>query len=144
MFAIQGDLDSSSEILSQPQWFNFDVGIISMALHHVPRPVDMLSKLRNRLRTGGALIVIEWCYVESHTERDQTGDDLDPNGMIEVIGGQKIWDGFTVESLRHMLVEASFKDIDVELPDIVVKIPDQIGSAHAGKEKKLMFVKGIA
>ena len=44
MYAILDDLDKPSKTLDEPAWFDFDVAIISMALHHVQDPVDMLTR----------------------------------------------------------------------------------------------------
>ena len=65
MFAIQGDLNDPQLVLSEPEWSEFDAAIISMALHHVKDPVGFLSRLRKRVRRGGALVVVDFLQQSS-------------------------------------------------------------------------------
>ena len=144
MFAIQDDLSSLSPKLMQPEWFDFDIVIISMALHHVPAPIDLLSQLRKRLTSGGTLLIVEWFYVDLHVQKRSISNPLDPENMIEVVGGQKIWDGFTPDGVKKMLVAAGLRDAELKVLDETVHIPDHAGDTLAGSEKKLMFVKAVA
>ncbi|KAL3475918.1 hypothetical protein BJX99DRAFT_258996 [Aspergillus californicus] len=59
MFAIQGDLYDPQPVLNQ-DWTDFDTCIISFALHHTKDPVDMLTRLRQRLRKGGTLVIVDF------------------------------------------------------------------------------------
>jgi SAM-dependent methyltransferase len=142
MYAIQGDLSKPSSDLDQADWSNFDVAVISMALHHVSAPIEMLSQLRKRLRPGGALIVVEM-YDGDDPENVTGSDSLNREDMIEVHGGQKIWAGFSPRGLVDLLEKAGFTDTDVKKPDLSFRIPDGAGGPHSGQEKKLVFVKGV-
>lgn len=141
MYAIQGDLDNPSSELAHTDWFNFDAAIISMALHHVPEPVKMLSQLRERLRIGGALTVVEWYDEETESSNISASDNLTPDGMIEVNSGEKIWAPFTSHGLTNLLERAGLTSVDVKKPDVSFKFPENIGGPFAGQTKKLMFVK---
>lgn len=142
MYAIQGDLDNPSSDLNKAEWSDFDVAIISMALHHVAEPIKMLSQLRERVRLGGALTVIEW-YEENLDPGMMTGsDNLDRDDMIVVNSGEKIWAGFTPRGLSSLLEKAGFTGVEVRTPDISFQIPKDVGGPMSGANKKLMFAKG--
>ena len=143
MHAVQGDLDNPSSSLDQADWSNFDVAVISMALHHVPHPVKMLSQLRERLRTGGCLVVVEWYEEGDAPDATSGSDNLDRDDMIVVNGGEKIWAGFTPRGLSVLLEQAGFTSADVKKPDISFSIPESVGGPMSGKNKKLVFVKGV-
>ena len=101
MYAVEADLGDPKPILDNPEWFEFDVAVISMALHHVADPTEMLRRLQERLKKGGALVVVEWLQTGTPGE-SQTGDRSHEQlhhhhnhksastSMIETIGGQKI------------------------------------------------------
>lgn len=139
MHAVQGDLSKPSLELDKADWSNFDVAIISMALHHVSEPIEMLSQLRKRLRPGGSLIVVEM-YEDDKEERSTDSDNLNPEGMIVVHGREKIWAGFSPRGLVDLLKKAGFTEVDARKPDLTILVPD--GSPFGG-ERKLMFVKGV-
>jgi SAM-dependent methyltransferase len=142
MYAVQGDLNNPSSDLDRADWSNFDVAVISMALHHVSEPIEMLSQLRKRLRPGGALTVVEM-YEDDDQGNVTNSDNLNREDMIVVHGGQKIWTGFSPRGLLDLLEKAGFTDTDVKKPDLSFRIPDDVGGPHSGREKKLMFVKGV-
>ncbi|OHE98521.1 hypothetical protein CORC01_06142 [Colletotrichum orchidophilum] len=54
--AIAGDLSSDGSLVAEE---SFDVVIISMALHHLDDPQNMLNLLAKRLKPGGVLIAVE-------------------------------------------------------------------------------------
>jgi SAM-dependent methyltransferase len=143
MHAVQGNLDNPSSELDQADWSDFDVAVISMALHHVPHPVKMLSQLRERLRTGGCLVVVEW-YEEGDAPDATSGSDkLDRDDMIIVNGGEKIWAGFTPHGLSMLLQQAGFAHVNVKKPDVSFSIPESVSGPMSGQSRKLMFVKGV-
>ena len=144
MYAVQGNFDDPSSDLDQADWSEFDVAIISMALHHVPHPVKMLSQLRERLRKGGSLVVVEWYEAGNAPEAKSGSDNLDRDDMIVVNGGEKIWAGFTPLGLSGLLKQAGFTTVDVKQPDISFSIPENVGGPVSGLDKKLMFVKGVS
>ena len=143
MLAVQGDLDNPSVELSGQEWHNFDVAVFSMALHHVPEPVGMLSNLRKRLRPGGALVVVEWYEEGIGADETSGSDNLDRDDMIVVNKGEKIWAGFTPLGIDRLFERAGFAHVDVQKPDISFQIPEEVSEKMSGKDKKLMFVKGV-
>lgn len=153
MFAIQGDLENPSDELKDQKWYDFDTAIISMALHHVKDPIAMLSSLRERVKKGGTLIVIEWASEaefqangKNHQSAAASDDNKPPNNvydtekMIEVIGGQKIWPGFSPESLESAMVEAGCSKVEIKHHSETFEIPEEVG--HGG-HKRLLFAKGL-
>lgn len=64
MQAIQGNLlehstPSSSE-LDSAEYNNFDLIVMSMALHHVESAENMIQKLAERLGDNGVLVIVDW------------------------------------------------------------------------------------
>ena len=60
MNAIRGNLMDDSAALAGPDYYDFDLAVVSMALHHVKNPQELLMRLVERLKSGGVLVVIEW------------------------------------------------------------------------------------
>ena len=63
MIAVQGDLtsDNTPEPFNSEEYFNFDLIVISMALHHLKDAQNAVNKLVERLKPGtGVLVVIDW------------------------------------------------------------------------------------
>lgn len=60
MHAVQGDFLANEEIVPAEEYSNFDVAVISMALHHVASPQELLSKLVARLQHDGVIVVLDW------------------------------------------------------------------------------------
>lgn len=58
MHAVEGDLvNEGSESAFSGQ---YDLAVMSLALHHVDDPREMISKLAACLRPGGVLIILDW------------------------------------------------------------------------------------
>lgn len=83
--AAVGDLSAPDEAvsatpgdpaLSSPDYSDFDVAIISLALHHVSNPAAVLSAIASRLKSDGVLIVVEGTNHEKLVEAaGQQGHD---------------------------------------------------------------------
>lgn len=73
MHAVQGDLTSAEtdEALNSEEYFNFDLIVISMALHHLEDAQLAVNKLVKRLKPGtGVLVVIDWeVKLDAHGEK---------------------------------------------------------------------------
>lgn len=136
MWAVQGDLSESSAELKKPEWFDFDVAVMSMALHHVPDPKDMLVQLRKRLRRGGVLVLVEFVGAGGHAKGKR-------EEMVEVIGGQKIWTGLDGVRIKELLVAAGFtkESVDVRVPGLTFNIPDEYPN---GGQKEFLFARAVA
>jgi SAM-dependent methyltransferase len=96
IFAIQGDLTSPSAELKGKEWYNFDLAIISMALHHITNPISMLTHLRERVRKGGVIVVVDW-LIENNPDDVALGEGskYDEAKMKKLEHGPKIWSGFS-------------------------------------------------
>ena len=60
MRATRGDVMVAEASISGPEFFNFDVIVMSMALHHVDNPELCIQQLVKRLVPGGTLVIIDW------------------------------------------------------------------------------------
>ena len=134
MRAIQGDLlnpaATPSPELNSVEFFNFDVIVMCMALHHVENYTDMIQKLADRLRPGGALVIIDWVAIS------ESGCPVAAQAM---------------ELSNHTMTRMGFEEIDVKeaygkagLEGWSWKwcskrsiVPDEIGG-----EQQLFFARG--
>ncbi|THC96842.1 hypothetical protein EYZ11_003666 [Aspergillus tanneri] len=127
MFAIQGDLYNPHPVLNEVLWSEFDVCLISFALHHTRDPVDILTRLQQRVRTRGTVVVVDFLRQhsgahDSHTAEQQEGRDqkYDAADMVKLPQGMKIWPGFTVQDIHADMTSAGCVDVDVrECPEPV-------------------------
>lgn len=64
MHAVHGDFvdarTNPSVDLNGPEFSDFDLIAMSMALHHVEDPKTLIKTLSRRLRGGGVLLIIDW------------------------------------------------------------------------------------
>ncbi|KAI1395217.1 S-adenosyl-L-methionine-dependent methyltransferase [Hypoxylon fuscum] len=91
MHAVRGNfLDSSNnDAIAGPDFHEADAIIMSMALHHSGDPQAMLSKIVDRLRTNGVLVLIDWmdsaldhAGASSHAHGHRIEDKSDANHTI--------------------------------------------------------------
>ena len=91
----------------------------------------MLVQLRKRLRSGGVLIIVEWLNAVHHShghahghghghhdhhQQHSSGLDVHGGQMIETVGGQQIWPGFTMQAVfERGLIAAGFEKETVEV-----------------------------
>lgn len=155
MWAKVGDLyEGSSKELDSDEWFNFDTIIMSMALHHVADPLQMLVNLKKRLKSGGTLVLVEWSGAKAHDhgkhghQHDHSGAHSHqhaPADMIDAPGGQKIWPGFDESFFREVLTEAGFQkaSIDVRVPGVTFTIPEELMQSFHKGVNELVFVKAV-
>ncbi len=131
MYAIQGDLLNPDPVLDSPEWFGFDMVVISMALHHIDDAVDMLKRLKDRLREGGVLVVADWL---SSTDPEGRGDQLSKD-VVEKHGIKHL--GFTAAGIERQLTSAGYSDVDVMLHPETSCVPETMGA-----ELQVFFAKG--
>ncbi|KAF5860131.1 hypothetical protein ETB97_001989 [Aspergillus alliaceus] len=102
--------------LSDAQWSAFDVCVISFALHHTKDPVDLLKRLRQRVRTRGTVVVVDFLKQPSggHTAQQQEGRDQKYNAadMVKLPQGMKIWPGFTVQDIHADMASSGCVDVE--------------------------------
>lgn len=122
MLAVQGDLNNPQDSLAQPEWFDFDAAIISMALHHVQDPTDLLKRLQQRLKHGGSLVVIDWLQQPS----SDASANADGARMTRLFEGPKIWPGFSIENIHKHFDAAGCVDVDVVVYDQAIDAPKEM------------------
>ncbi|KAL8732282.1 MAG: hypothetical protein Q9166_002854 [cf. Caloplaca sp. 2 TL-2023] len=110
MFAVQGDLlatsanDNAKNAFAGKEWFDFDVAIMSMALHHVDSPEDAIKALVKRVKVGRYVVFIDWIadttvYPEGHKHGDMPGKHTTTT------------EGFGQDEMEKMLVDAGCEDV---------------------------------
>ena len=62
MFAVQGDLLTPKDDTSfaGKEWFDFDLAMMSMALHHVSSPEDAVKMLVSRVKPGRSVLLVDF------------------------------------------------------------------------------------
>ncbi|KAL1964014.1 hypothetical protein VTN77DRAFT_7560 [Rasamsonia byssochlamydoides] len=72
MFALQGDLlaETVPQDLLGLEFFDFDIIVVSMALHHFADPNLAMERLGSRLKKGGVLLIID--FVPDHRGGEET------------------------------------------------------------------------
>lgn len=104
MSAIRGDL--SSDALDEQDLFNFNVAGMSLALHHVESPEDMIVKLTQRLAPGGTLLIIDWV---THVNPQVGGSHSHPAAHTVTRHG------FSEKEMAEMYTAAGLSDFDIRL-----------------------------
>lgn len=110
MLAVQGSIPSMSTnpVLDTEEFFNFDLAVMSMALHHIDDRVNVLAGLCERLRSGGVLVVVDLAP-ETHTgNRVQDHGNEHPPHHAQVQHTISKHGGFGSEEMKALLTEAGF------------------------------------
>jgi hypothetical protein len=66
VLSVEGDDLSFSPSLPGPEYFNFDIILLSIAFHHVEYTQLMNKKLNEGLRDGGVLDIFDWLSIKSY------------------------------------------------------------------------------
>jgi ubiquinone/menaquinone biosynthesis C-methylase UbiE len=150
MYAIKGDLQSPMAELNYPDlhgedFFGFHTIIMSMGLHHIHNPQEMLMKLVERLKDSGVVIIIDW--VSQHEKLDQhsiskKSHDVDPRSHSDKHGHHSALHsiahaGFSEDQMHRMLKKAGCSDVDYVLLPEPSRVPSEIGG-----QKQLFFARG--
>lgn len=134
MRAIQGDLlnpagTPSSELMSS-DFFNFDVIVMCMALHHVDDYTAMIERLSERLRPGGALVIVDWVSIsESGCPTATRAVELSNNTITRM--------GFEEKDLKKAFKKAGLKGFSWKWAASRSIVPDEIGG-----EQQLFLARG--
>lgn len=139
--AIHGDLYEPTEEMASSEWNGFDVAVISMALHHVRDPVEMLRRLRERLRPGGTVVVVEFLGKEKDAPSGK--EKYEQSGMVETGNKQRIWPGFTTGNLEADLETAGFEGFEVKVLEEPAHIPESVRGEAFGGEQWCFFAKAV-
>lgn len=152
MYATQGDLGSPTSPSTHPElhsenFHGFHVIAISMALHHIENPQELLKRLVERLRDGGAIIVIDWVPGIGEPKQEPASEDAstvthDQSGHGSGHGTHRAAHtvahvGFDKNEMRKLLGEAGCSEVDYVLHPQLSKVPPEIGD-----KKQLFFARG--
>ncbi|PGH17560.1 hypothetical protein AJ80_04738 [Polytolypa hystricis UAMH7299] len=138
MYAVQGDL-TAADISSTPtpsslcplnaeEFFNFDLIVISLALHHIEDQQTLLTRFVERLNPSGRVLVIDLLTREGDElpNHDHQGhkyaEDGKGNAAIDTIHHDK--HSFSKEDMEKLLVGAGCKGgVGFELCKEVTVVP---------------------
>lgn len=152
MYAVQGDLQSPTAQNTHPElqgedFVGFHVIVVNMALHHMEKPQELLTRLVERLRDGGAVVIIDWL-----PENGKPGEQPAIGGSHIVTQDQEAHShqhgqhlashtvahaGFTKDQMQKMLREAGCSEVDYILHPERSTVPPEIGG-----QKQLFFARG--
>ncbi|KKK15696.1 hypothetical protein ARAM_007255 [Aspergillus rambellii] len=105
MVGIKADLlgESVPAEISGPEFYDFDVIVVSMALHHFQKPELAMSRLAERLKKGGVLIIID-IIPEHQDDKDNGLRHVTPSEVAETIHRH----GFSQEDMNKLYGDAGF------------------------------------
>ncbi|KAJ9156479.1 hypothetical protein NKR23_g1117 [Pleurostoma richardsiae] len=129
MRAVQGDLLAHPEKLDSPDLFNFDVIVISAALHHVEDPAKMVQRLAERLASGGSLVVVDGVAAS------ESGCAV-PNAEHPAAHTVSRKQGFTKQEILDMFSQAGLVDADYRWHPQRTAMPDEFGG-----EQQIFFAR---
>ena len=135
MRAIQGDLlnpaATPSPELNSAEFYNFDVIVMCMALHHVEDYTTMVEKLSERLRPGGALVIVDWVAIsESGCPTATKAMELSNNTMSRM--------GFEEKDVKTAFKKAGLGKFSWKWCSQRSIVPEEIGG-----EQQLFLARGI-
>ncbi|KAL8811562.1 MAG: hypothetical protein Q9200_001705 [Gallowayella weberi] len=150
MVAVQGDLLSPSRenhggtLFAGKDWFDFDVAIMSMALHHVASPEDAVRALVERVKEGRSVVFIDFVsgsMVRRGAGPHGVGKGGHGHGTEDLPGAHtRTREGFQEEEMKKMLIEAGCDDVGfAEFGDLTrMEFGDEVvmGRLFVAKGKK--------
>lgn len=144
MFAIEGDLavpltEASHPSLGSSDFFQFDLIVISMALHHIDVPKVLIERLVERLNDGGVVVIVDFTLDQEGRQTQQSSKESHSlQGDKEHPAAHTVMhDGFSKEDMDTMLRCAGCKEIGYLMLDEPTKVPAKIGG-----KKQLFFARG--
>ncbi|KAL8678657.1 MAG: hypothetical protein Q9186_005012 [Xanthomendoza sp. 1 TL-2023] len=121
MVAVQGDLlspsidDHNGTSFAAKEWFDFDLAIMSMALHHLASPEDAVRALVRRVKEGRSVIFIDFVsgsMVRRGECQHGVGQCGHGHGTQDLPGAHtRTRDGFEEEEMKKMLVDAGCDEV---------------------------------
>jgi len=133
-------------------YYEFDVALISIALRHIDKPAVAISRLVERLKSGGVLVVVDWTLGDAVTHQDTFGNCVmlptwtswspaHQHGSL-VHGAHPaahtvVFKGFNREQITRTFREAGCSEWDYVKMEHPTKLPEEIGG-----EKQLFFARG--
>jgi DNA-binding transcriptional ArsR family regulator/protein-L-isoaspartate O-methyltransferase len=92
------DFGDSAALHALPEFGQADVAVASRVVHHAPRPADALRSLRELVRPGGTVLVLDYAPHEDETMREEQAD---------------LWLGFSQDELLSYAHAAGLHDAAV-------------------------------
>jgi SAM-dependent methyltransferase len=94
MLGVRGDLlsepvEQTEPPLAEDRLWDFDLVAICMALHHMEDVQRAISKLTERLRPGGTLLVVDWAQIDGATAAQRVFMEGVGSGRIVTKGVQE-------------------------------------------------------
>lgn len=142
IFAIQGDLaapltEQSHPSLGSSDFFQFDIIVVSMALHHIDAPKGLMERLVERLNEDGVLLIIDWTLdQEGHQPQSEGNRSLRGNAQHSAAHTVR-HEGFSKEQMETLLRSSGCNEVDYLVLDEPSKVPPEIGG-----HKQLFFARG--
>ena len=159
MRAVVGDLLAEDQaVLEGEEWYEFDLCVMSVALHHVQNPEVMVSKLVERVKVGGRVVIVDWVddgrgwndpgnvhggggsdgHVHGHAHEGEevghkSGSDI---ARDHAISHAIFSDGFSKERMGEIFGQAGCGNFDFVLALNPSEMP------HGEGKKQLFFAKG--
>ncbi|KAI1040202.1 hypothetical protein LB505_005425 [Fusarium chuoi] len=131
MRAIQADLIdpelTPSPEIDTPGFFDFDLVVMCMALHHIEDPDNMILQLSKRLRPGGILLIIDWVASSAGSSAQTENRTL---GAISRMGFQE-------SEVKSSYDTAGLEDWAWKLTSAPSQVPREIGG-----EQQLFLARG--
>ncbi|KAH7246392.1 S-adenosyl-L-methionine-dependent methyltransferase [Fusarium tricinctum] len=128
MQAVQGDLIdpelTPSAELDTAAFFNFDLVVMCMALHHIENYENMILQLSKRLRPGGILLIVDWV-----AQSDQSSLQ---NGMraMDISNGNLSRMGFAENDIKGAYEKAGLEDWSYKWTSAPSQVPGEAGGTQ--------------
>ncbi|RAL09654.1 class I SAM-dependent methyltransferase [Aspergillus homomorphus CBS 101889] len=149
MTGVKADLlaETVPEEYSGEEYSNFDIVVVSMALHHFEKPELALARLGERLKKGGVFLILEILANGDHDHQhhhhhhhhhgehhDSAHEKLDFGEAEHTVGSH----GFTLEGIQQLYENAGLgRDFQSELLEHKMAF-----KVHAKLPKTLFLARG--
>ncbi|KAM0216362.1 hypothetical protein ACHAPA_002173 [Fusarium lateritium] len=128
MQAVQGDLIdpelTPSTQLDTPEFYNFDLVVMCMALHHIEDYENMILQLSKRLRPGGILLIVDW-VAQSENSSLQNGIRA-----MDISSGSLNRMGFAENDMKGAYKKAGFEDWSWKWASTPSQVPGEVGGTQ--------------
>ncbi|KAK9769628.1 putative S-adenosyl-L-methionine-dependent methyltransferase [Seiridium cardinale] len=108
-----------------------------MALHHVDSPVEFLKLLRQRVKKGGSLVVLDFlapvpsdAYIKEGVDDGEKDGDKNKYNLSRrpnAEGMPAVWPGFSVKDIIEDMQAAGCVDVEVKVHPDPIQMPKKMG-----------------
>ncbi|KAK9311382.1 S-adenosyl-L-methionine-dependent methyltransferase [Lipomyces starkeyi] len=146
MSALLGNLtdrdNAPADQFADPRYFNFDLIVVGMALHHMDDPTYALTRLAERLKERGVLFVID-NQSRHHPHDEDSGHSGYDEDYHKLAGADTMktvrYEGFTKETVNQMFAAAG---VGGNFDHALLEEPIVIRPRGMKIELKLFFARG--